>query len=556
MTAIRTEVRQGAYFDSIILMQLQVGMVAIEGVEDAGAVMGTRANKALLEEADLLTPEAAASGQDDLIFVVRADTAEQAQAGMDAIDTILNNRQRRTGQSFHPKSLNSAADSAPEASTVIISVPGRYAFGVAREALELGRHAFIFSDNVSIEDEKTLKQTARSRGLLVMGPDCGTGILGGAGLGFANRVRSGRIGVIGASGTGLQAVTAAIHELGSGVSQAVGTGGRDLKAEIGAITTHQSLDYFAADPETDVVVLISKPPQAAVAADVLRHASQLKKPVVVNFIGYPPPGEKIGNLHFVASLQGAAALSVELVNSGVKTPPLEPGFRLPAHKRLRGLFSGGTLAYEAVLGLQNFLHPLFTNVPIHPDQRISDVTRSKEHTVLDLGEDDFTVGRLHPMMDNDLRIRRMRQEAADPDTGLMLIDVVLGEGSHPDPAAELGPVIRDIAAAVPVIALVIGTGDDPQDTAAQCEALVAAGAIVVRSVNAATELIAAALELTAEQTYPVPELPAPFAAINVGLETFAESLTSQEFAATHVDWRPPAGGNQKMMDILAQLKAN
>ena len=576
MAVTVTEIRPGAYFDSIILMQLQVGMVALAGVEDAGAVMGTPANKALLEEADLLTDEARSSGQDDLIFVVRAATAEQAQTGLSAVDNIIKNRRRRTSQQFRPKSLRSAAENAPEASTVMISVPGRYAFEVAKEALELGKHSFIFSDNVSVADELTLKTLGRQKGLLVMGPDCGTAILGGAGLGFANRVRAGNIGLIGASGTGLQAVTAAIHELGGGVSQAIGTGGRDLKAAIGAITSQQSLAYFAADPETEVLVLISKPPEAAVATQLLQVASELAKPVVVNFLGYPPPGSQIGNLHFANSLQEAAALSVKLAestgeaisNSGSTAgstisskvaskvaskptmKPLQPG------TFLRGLFSGGTLAYEAVLGLQNFLYPLLTNVPIRSEQRLADVTRSQDHAILDLGEDQFTVGRLHPMMDNDLRIRRIRQEAADGTTGMLLIDVVLGEGSHPDPASELAPVLEPLAAKMPVLAIVIATDADPQAVDDQVAALEAVAVVVVRSVNEAVALIAATVVATQhEAAGPVPELTAPFSAINVGLETFAESLESQGFEATQVDWRPPAGGNQKMMDILAKLKA-
>jgi FdrA protein len=263
-----------------------------------------------------------------------------------------------------------------------------------------------------------------------MGPDCGTAIVSGIGFGFANRVRRGRIGLVGASGTGLQSVSSRIHQMGGGVSQVLGTGSRDLKESVAGAMATRSLDLLASDPETEVIVLVSKPPDPAVTARLLQRAWAAGKPTVVNFIGYPPPANHLGNLHFASSLVEAADLAVGLDGAeaaDLSAPELREGARY-----LRGLFSGGTLAAEALAGFQAVLGPVFSNIS---DPRLSDPLVSQEHSLLDLGEDEFTVGRLHPMIDNDLRIRRLRTEAADPEVGLVLLDVVLGEGAHPDPAS-------------------------------------------------------------------------------------------------------------------------
>ncbi len=239
---------------------------------------------------------------------------------MGQVDELLSRRKSSAvSQDFRPQSLSAAVRQLPEANWVLISVPGHYAAGVAREALELDKHVFLYSDNVSLEDEIALKKTACEKGLLVMGPDCGTAIVNGLGLGFANRVRRGAIGVVGASGTGTQAVTTHIHNLGGGISHAIGTGGRDLKSEVGAITAHQALDLLARDFGTKVIALISKPPSPDVATSLISAAQNTGKPVIVYFIGYPPPARKIGNVYFAISLSEAAELAVnhnwELVGS-------------------------------------------------------------------------------------------------------------------------------------------------------------------------------------------------------------------------------------------------
>ncbi len=391
-----------------------------------------------------------------------------------------------------------------------------------------------------------------------MGPDCGTAIVGGVGFGFANQARRGSIGLVAASGTGLQAVVSEIHALGGGISQALGTGGRDLHAEVGGGSAAQALDLLRRDPETSVIVLISKPPEPVVAGALLAQARRCGKPVVLNLIGLPGAGSRIGNLHFAGSLEQAAELAVAFSRQPQPWPSATGTPGTGAY--LRALFSGGTLAYEVVLQLQLLLHPLYTNVPLREDQRLKDPLHSLAHSVIDLGADQFTVGRLHPMIDNDLRLRRLRQEAADPETGLILLDVVLGHGSHPDPASELAPAIAEARRRkdLEVVAIVVGTEEDPQGLTAQVDQLKAAGARVHLRLSAALDEAVSLLpaeEPTVGKPVPLSAIASPPSAINAGLEAFFDSLTSQGAPAVHVDWKPPAGGDERLMGILSRMKS-
>ena len=554
MTTIKYSVRRGAYYDSVVLMQLQRGLIALPGVLDAGVVMATPANRDLLAANNLL-PDSIAASPDDLLIVVKADDDSTAGNAMDQIDDLLAKRRTSVSDDFRPRSLSAAARQLPEANWVLVSVPGRYAAGVARESLALGKHVFLYSDNVSLAEEIELKKTARDKGLLVMGPDCGTAIINGIGLGFANRIRRGNIGIVGASGTGTQAVTAHIHNLGAGISHAIGTGGRDLKSEVEAITAHQALDFLSRDHDTKVIVLISKPPSPDVATGLIAAAQRAGKPVVIYFIGYAPPARELGSLHFAISLSEASEIAVNLIARNSDPSQIS---HEPLHGFVRGLFSGGTLAYETLLGLQAILAPIYSNAPISAHQALKDPLRSESHTIIDLGDEFFMVGRLHPMIDNDLRIRRIRQETADPEVGLILLDVVLGEGSHPNPASELAPVIQEVRAkGIEVVSILIGTDEDPQNLESQKDHLQDAGSVVFRTVAGAVEYINLRCGNGLHKTYPQvnpDHLSQPLAAINVGLESFHDSLVSQGAQAIQVDWRPPAGGNEKLAALLARMK--
>ncbi len=564
MTITLSEVRPGAYYDSVVLMQLQRALADLSGVEDAGVVMATPANCDLLAASNLVVE--AKAGSDDLLIVVKGFDQESAENALEQVDALLTRRRGGISQEFRPRSLGAAVKQLPDAQWVSISVPGRFAAGVAKDALDLGRHVFMFSNNVPLEDELELKKLAQESGLLMMGPDCGTAIVNGVGLGFANAVRPGPIGLVGASGTGLQAVTSSIHNLGSGVSQALGTGGRDLSLEVGGITTLQALDILSEDDQTEIVVIVSKPPKPEIVTKILANALRIKKPVVVDFIGYPPAARSIANIHFATGLQDAASLAVDLANSSGKKDILGSEVeKTPAPKGyLRGIFSGGTLAYEALLGLQAFVSPIYSNAPIYEYQRLSDVWDSHDHTLVDMGEDEFTQGRLHPMMDNDLRLRRLAQEAADPEVSIIMMDVVLGTGSHDDPAAELGPAIkatkessRQQGRNLEILIIMVGTEEDTQTLPEQEESLVAAGALVFKStVEAVDYAIRHLVHPLPTSSLPIKleEFKKPLSVINVGLEIFYDSIKSQDAGVVQVDWRPPAGGNEKLMALLAKMK--
>jgi len=573
MTTIKVEIRGGAYYDSVILMQLQRSLAQQPGVIDAGVVMGTNANKEVLAQSGMLVSEVESAGADDLVIVVTGEDEASAQTALSMVDELVASRRSSAGdQDYRPRSIETAAKMLPDANWVLVSVPGRYAAGVARQAMSFDKHVFLYSDNVSLEDEISLKQQAAQKGLLVMGPDCGTAIVNGIGLGFANKVRKGPIGVVAASGTGLQQVTVRIHQMGSGITHALGTGGRDLSEAVNAITARQGLDLMARDPETKVIVVVSKPPSPKVADELIKTARSIPKPVVVNFIGYASASRRVDNIFFATTFDETAELAIRLVNSTEDFGAKPNITKFAASQRyLRGLFSGGTLQYEALLILQNYLPVVYSNAPLDKENKLEDSLVSKEHTIIDLGEDEFTVGRLHPMMDNDLRIRRLEKEAADPEVAAILLDVVLGYGSHPDPAGELAPAIsaaiKTAASAgrhLEVIAVVSGTDEDPQGMENQIKTLKDAGAKVETSNDAAARYVGKlmqAIERSTEKTtspamaqVDLGVLKNPLAGINVGLESFTESLAEQGAQAVHVDWKPMAGSNERLMGILERMR--
>jgi len=574
MATFKTEIRSGVYYDSAKLMQLQRSLAGLPGVEDAGVVMGTESNKELLSHIGLDTPEVHAAKPDDLAIVVKAADEKAADEALAKVDELLAARKSNADDKYMPRSLESAVEMLPDAEWVIISVAGRYATSVTREALRLGKHVHLFSDNVSIEDEIELKKEARERGLLVMGPDCGTAMVNGIGMAFANKIRQGPIGIVAAAGTGLQQVATRIHQLGGGITYGIGTGGRDLKAEVGAITFLQGLDVLARDPETKVIVLTSKPPSPKVAEEVLKKARKAGKPVVINFIARPVTTLQDGNLFFATGLDDAARLAIKLAANPPGTAGCYelPGSKVaPSQKYFRGLFSGGTLAYEAQHILAGYMPRVLANSPLNKENKLPDAFVSQENCIVDLGEDEFTVGRLHPMMDNELRIRRLYEEARNPEVALIMLDVVIGYGSHPDPASEIAPAIakcikeaKEAGRHLEVVCVACGTDEDPQNLDNQIAQLRAAGALVDTDNEIICRYVGRTMRALAERGEPAAEtigkpvdlesLKKPLAAINVGLESFTANIKDQNAPVIHVDWKPPAGGNERLMNILSKMK--
>jgi FdrA protein len=527
--SVRTLIKPSQYHDSVSLMLVARELVRLPGVADAAVVMATEANKGILKEAGLLTSEVSQATPNDLVIAVSGDDAVLGAALSEA-EKLLQKKQGQEGAGgeWHAKTLGGAVKANPAANVAVISVAGRYAADEAWDALLKGLHVLLFSDNVSLADEIALKQYASQHGLLLMGPGAGTAIINGVALGFANVLPAGPVGIVSAAGTGLQEVSTLLAKNGVGITQGIGTGGRDLKEDVGGIMMLDGLRALQEDPATEVIVLISKPPAPAVAQKVLDQVMQSAKPTVVCFLGGEVPRVRNGpsfrtkgarravgsnsseHIHFAPTLEEAASLATGLATGHEPRPfavPQTPeawtnlrAYLKEGQRYLRGLFSGGTLCYEAQVIWKALLEePVFSNAPLDMAQQLPDSTHSQQHTAIDLGEEEFTVGRPHPMIDNDLRIRRLLQEARDPETAIILLDVVIGYGAHPDPASELGLAVRKARAMVAgegrdliVIASVTGTEQDPQCLSRQAKALEGAGVVVCPS-NAAAARLAARL---------------------------------------------------------------
>ncbi len=510
------ELRTGAYYDSVSLMQVSRAAAAAPGVEAAQVAMATELNLEVLRGMGFDVPEAAPN---DLIIAVRGDDAG-IEAGRAAVETALvelrsaASRSGGMGEAPPPRTLGSAITRG-HASLALVSVPGPHATTEAFDAINAGVSVMLFSDNVPVGDEIRLKDAAARHDVLVMGPDCGTAVVGGVALGFANVVRSGSVGLVAASGTGAQQVMCLLDAAGVGISHCLGVGGRDLSAAVGGRSTKQALAALAADEATTSIIVISKPPAAEVLSDIQGYAAQLGKPVHWATLGAGKPDL-------------TAAVEEVLRSSGHHIPDWPSwgaGSASATTGSLRGLFCGGTLADEAMLVAAEELHSgsellhsrsevvnsrsellnsrseelhsrsgvIRSNIPLSPELALGPDLRDDGHVVIDFGDDSMTQGRAHPMIDPSLRLDRIATESADPTCGVLLLDLVLGYGAHPDPAPELADAIRKACATaesdgrhLPVIVSITGTSGDPQDLDRCAEILADAGAEVYLSNAAAT----------------------------------------------------------------------
>ncbi len=497
MATVQSRIFRNSYRDSVELMQIAAEIESLAGIDRAGLVMATPANREVLATAGLLSEATASAGPNDLVVAVAADDEGAATRALErAAERLAGPGTEGPSETTHTEARTLAEGVAEVgANLALISTPGTYATAEALKALKRGLNVFLFSDNVPVEDEIELKLMARARGLLVMGPDCGTAILDGVPLGFANAVRRGTIGLVGASGTGLQQVSCLIDRYGAGVSQAIGVGGRDLDERVGGTMMLAALERLGVDPATELIVLISKPPSASVAELVLAAARAVGKPVIVNFLGGDPAAVRAAGSIPAATFEAAATIASAMA-LGRPIPDSDAlGASVPdqsvvreaqagldqAQWRIRGLYSGGSLAGEAKLVLGASLG----------------AKDAKLHEIVDLGDDEYTVGRPHPMIDPRLRNEHLAAAAADPSTAVILLDVVLGYGANADPAGALASAIhatRDDAARegrrFAVVASVCGTSRDPQDLVAQEARLAEAGVILAPS-NAQAAALAA-----------------------------------------------------------------
>lgn len=483
------ELRSGAYADSVTLLQVSRAVQAAPGVTTAQVAMATGLNLEVLAGMGFDVPD---SSPNDMVVALRLDDDADVATALAAVDAALAPMRPTSGASevAPARTTSSALRRSGPGAVVLVSVPGASATVEAMDALEAGHDVMIFSDNVPVVEEVALKTYAAERGALVMGPDCGTAVIDGIGLGFANTVRPGRIALVAASGTGCQQLLALLHHAGDalagqgrdgvGVRHALGVGGRDLSAAVGGLATREALRRLDADADVDLVVVVSKPPAPEVAEALARDAEALDTPVELGLLGRGQRDltavaeavlDRLGHATPEWPVHGAD-------NTGPATGPL-----------LRGLFVGGTLCDESMLLATEALGPIRSNIPLSDDLALGpNELLVDDHTMIDFGDDALTQGRAHPMIDPTLRNDQLARAAADPATGVLLLDLVLGHGAEPDPAALLAPAVSAARKdrPIPVIVSLIGTDLDPQNLSAQRDALVAAGAEVHLSNAAAT----------------------------------------------------------------------
>ena len=573
---LHTIIEKNNYQDSIVLMLLTNHLEEMAGVNSISVMMGTPANKDIFKTGGLYTDELEQATPNDMVIVADLENSDIIDQIVEESKNYLEEQGKKNKSGAteeRVKTWAKALEIGEDASVAIFSIPGTHAALEIEKALDENKHVFCFSDNVSLEDEVRLKQMAHEKGLLLMGPDCGTGIINGVPIAFTNAVRKGNIGVIGASGTGIQEVTTIIHKLGGGVTNAIGTGGRDLKEEVNGITFKDSIALLEQDPDVDVIVALSKPPAARVREDILALLRGSKKQVVTIFLGEKPAEHEEG-LYHAHTLEETAEIAVQLAKGEAVTAVADdivvPAITLkPTQTHIKGFYSGGTLAYEAGMLIQEVLG---TN---SLDAVEGFILNEQSHEVMDLGDDMYTQGKPHPMIDPSKRKEMLEKAGQDPETAAVLLDIVLGYGSHDDMASALAPTIKTVLAdakadgrELAIIATIVGTDEDPQDMDEQRAILEEAGVFICQSnaqaVKTALALIGKPLpaenKAIVEKTGSVAEIPAVPKSLatlltadnflNIGLSSFVNAITNHGGKAIQFDWQPVAGGNVQLQKAL------
>lgn len=578
---LNTVILKNNYQDSINLMLLTNTINDLDGVTMSQIMMGTDANKDILNNTGLLTPEAEAASPNDMMIVVDSEDEQIMEEVLPAIDTFLADLSAKGDDKEKPAaaSWQEALTALPDANVALFSIPGEYGAAEMEKALKNGLHVFSFTDNVAIEDEVRLKKLAHEKGLLMMGPDCGTGIISSIPIAFTNVVSPGNIGVVGASGTGIQEVTTIIDRLGGGVVHAIGTGGRDLSDKVGAITVKDAIVALENHEPTDVICVISKPPAKEVRDEVVQLLQSISKPVVAIFLGEKPEAHE-GKVYLAHTLEETAQIAVDLANEEtVKrnyfTKLDKPNVStLDKDKVVKGLYSGGTLAAEAGMLISEAL-----NLEGLVKQE-GYILHSHGYDVIDLGDDIYTQGKPHPMIDPEVRIQKIEEYAEDEQTGIILFDVVLGYGAHEDMVGALLPAIeaaqtkaKTAGGDLYFVATVCGTTKDPQNYQDAVDRLKAAGVYVAESNAKAVQLalLLKGVEMSeadkAVEDYTGTTIDVPTVSeqvmellttkpriINVGLQSFNESILQYGGQTEQFNWRPRASGNKKMIRILDALE--
>ncbi|HCB1914965.1 TPA: acyl-CoA synthetase FdrA [Citrobacter braakii] len=554
---IHAFIKKGCFQDSVSLMIISRKLSESENVDDVSVMMGTPANKSLLETTGFWHDDFNQATPNDICVAIRTEAADESitQAILQQLDESLQQLAQATGGSqtlLQVRRWESACQKLPEANMTLISVAGEYAAELANQALDRNLNVMMFSDNVTLEDEINLKRRAQDKGLLVMGPDCGTAMIAGTPLAFANVMPEGNIGVIGASGTGIQELCSQIALAGEGITHAIGLGGRDLSAEVGGISALTALEMLGTDDKSQVLAFVSKPPAEAVRQRIVTAMKATGKPVVALFLGYTCTAARDENVWFASTLDDAARLACLLARVTARRCALAA----TGDGLIRGLYTGGTLAAEAAGLLAAHL-----NVAADAQHHHGMMLDAAGHQIIDLGDDFYTVGRPHPMIDPALRNQLITDLGSQPQVRVLLVDVVIGYGATADPAASMvqawqkACAARNIEQPLFAIATVTGTERDPQCRSLQIATLEDAGIAVVSSLPEATLLAAELIRPSRPLSHqPAPSLLEKVAVINAGLRSFALDLQAAEKPVVHYQWAPVAGGNKKLARLLERLQ--
>lgn len=497
-------IRRNLYRDSLQLLHITDQAKKLAGVEDAVIAMATRTNKDLLRQLGLITADGARADPNDMILAFRLSNQMQLNTTMDSLERLLFGASEFSRNNTNNDSrffdVDAALHEDNSFNLAIVSIPGQFARETVMKLLEHGIHVQLFSDHVSLTTEIDLKRYAHRKGLFLLGPGAGTSIINGKAIAFANVVRRGNVGIVASAGTGLQEVSVLLDKVGLGVSQGLGVGGSDVSKEVGGVMLIDSLRALEQDKNTSIIVLIAKNPDPHVKRKVVRIIGMgITKPVIMCFLGTPNSNSFTDkSIHDAMTLHAAVSTAARVVRKGANMSPIsmtleevEKSIQSARsemnhdQKYVRGLYTGGTLAHETLLVFRETIGGAFSNSPLSPEFNLVNIAKSVGDTILDMGDESFTAGRAHPMIDPTLRRLRILQEAKDKSVGIIALDFMLGYGSHPDPAGALSEDIRSArefaqreGRYIAVLGHVCGTGADPQSLEGQEAKLRSAGVIL------------------------------------------------------------------------------
>lgn len=503
-------VKSNYYRDSLNLLKISDIMKrSSSGIVEAVVIMGTKTNKAVLVKLGFPSTKINQATESDLIIAIEAVDKGSVDSALRKVEELLHSDGSSDTSNLvseNPTDLDSALVSMSNANLALISIPGEYVKDLSIKLSNEGIHQQIFSDHVPLDDELTIKEYAAKKGVLVLGPGAGTSIINGKGIGFSNVLRRGPVGIIAAAGTGLQEVSSLLDQCDIGVAYGLGVGANDPKEKIGGLMMLEALKVLEELPDIEIMTIVSKPPSPRAKKQIIDYiVKHGKKKYVLAFLGgghddsLPNSTKsKIVQVTTLASAVFAVAglTSNELYKQSLVRLRIEPeilqrsvakewkGFG-QQQKYIRALYTGGTFAYETQVILNGILKDLFSNAPTGRTKKLPQSSKSKKHSILDLGEEEFTQGRPHPMIDPTIRRLRLVEESQDPEVGVVMMDFVLGYGSNPDPVGAVLKEIGQVKATarkggryLSIVTHVCGTKGDPQGYDESVRKLENVGALV------------------------------------------------------------------------------